>query len=131
MQAQVKWSAQRSIKDIESGYGGNPRFAQDFRAVFSTLDPASLITADEFAALLCISRASFNFRLHVGKIPDPVIREHRCVRWRVADVRSVMEAMTPVPANPEKGTGSHARPVIDKEATNGPRRGRRRHVEDQ
>ena len=131
MQAQSKWSAQRSIQDFETGHPGDGTLLQDFRAVFSTLDPASLITADEFAALLCISRASFNFRLHVGKIPDPVIREHRCVRWLVADVRSSMEGMTAVPVNPERLTGSRARRLVDVEATNGPRRGRRRHVVDQ
>jgi predicted DNA-binding transcriptional regulator AlpA len=129
MQAQSKWSARRSIEDFETGRPRDGTPVEDFRAVFSTLDPASLITADEFAALLCISRASFNFRLHVGKIPDPVIREHRCVRWRVADVRSSMEGMTPVPVNPERLTGSRARRLIDVDATNDLRRGRRRHVD--
>ncbi|MBN3797946.1 hypothetical protein [Burkholderia sp. Ac-20392] len=131
MQAQSKWSAQRSIQDFETDRPADGTLVQDFRAVFSALDPASLITADEFAALLCISRASFNFRLHVGKIPDPVIREHRCVRWRVADVRSSMEGMTPVPVNPQRLTGSRPRRVLDVEATDGPRRGRRRQVADQ
>ncbi|MDR6383992.1 helix-turn-helix transcriptional regulator [Paraburkholderia caribensis] len=92
MQA-AKWTAEQSIKEnmIRS-----PLYEKrDFRAVFCELDPAALLTADEFAALLCINRASIDYRLHLGKIPRPVIRENRCVRWRVSDVREWLNSLKP------------------------------------
>ncbi len=95
---QAKWSAQQSINNPQPSAVNSAQKAKDFRAEFDTLGPQALINANEFAALLCVTRAAFNFRLHVGKVPDPVIREHRCVRWRVADVRAWIDGMLPVPA---------------------------------
>jgi predicted DNA-binding transcriptional regulator AlpA len=101
---------------------------RDFRVVFSQLDPAVFITGDEFAELLCMTRAAFNFRLHVGKVPDPVIRENRCVRWRVSDVRGWLEAIQQVPVNSDRVLGGRAQRIIAREAAGVPRRGRPRHV---
>jgi predicted DNA-binding transcriptional regulator AlpA len=114
---QAKWSAQQSINNPQLSAVNFAQRAHDFRAEFHNLDPLALINADEFAALLRITRAAFNFRLHVGKVPDPVIREHRCVRWRVADVRQWMAGMVPVPAV------SNRTPDADRSSS---RRGRRR-----
>jgi predicted DNA-binding transcriptional regulator AlpA len=86
-----KWSAAQSIKEHEISSPSQNQ--QDFRAVFRALDPAALITAGEFAALLCVNAASIEYRLKVGRIPRPVVRENRCVRWRVSDVREWLEAM--------------------------------------
>ncbi|MGF6877229.1 putative DNA-binding transcriptional regulator AlpA [Paraburkholderia sp. MM5477-R1] len=118
---QAKWSAQESINSHPQLSATNSILkARDFRSEFHALDPLALINADEFAALLRITRAAFNFRLHVGKVPDPVIREHRCVRWRVADVRGWMAGMLPVPAQPNSTLGAHD------SHSSGSRRGRRR-----
>jgi predicted DNA-binding transcriptional regulator AlpA len=124
-----KWSAKQSIKEQEIS---NPeQSARDFRAVFYELDPAVLITADEFSALMCITRAAFNFRLHIGKVPDPVIRANQCVRWRVSDVREWLEAMPPVPADPGRVLGVRAQRILDRESAGSPRRGRTRRVADE
>lgn len=105
----------------------NPREStRDFRAVFFELDPVVLITADEFAALLRVTRASFDFRLHIGKIPDPVIRENRCVRWRVSDVRNWLKAMQQVPPDPARVLGARAQRTIAREVAALPRRDHRR-----
>jgi predicted DNA-binding transcriptional regulator AlpA len=123
MQA-ATWSGKQSIKEHELS---NPnQSTRDFRAVFYELDPAVLITADEFAALMCVTRASFDFRLHIGKVPDPVIRENRCVRWRVSDVRKWLEAMQQVPPDPGRALGGRAQRIIAREAAGLPRRDHRR-----
>jgi len=123
MQAE-KWSAKESIR--ESDISSANQMARDFRALFWNLDPAAMITGDEFAALMCITRAAFDFRLHVGKIVDPVIRENRCVRWRVSDVRAFLESMQKVPADPARVLGGRAQRLLVREAAGLPRRGRRR-----
>jgi predicted DNA-binding transcriptional regulator AlpA len=120
------WSAKQSIKEHE--ISSPDQKARDFRAVFYELDPAVLITADEFAALMCITRTAFDFRLHIGKVPDPVIRENRCVRWRVSDVRAFLENMQQVPADPARVLGGRAQRILAREAAGVPRRGRPRHV---
>jgi hypothetical protein len=105
MQAE-KWSAKESIR--ESDISSANQMARDFRGLFWDLDPAAMITGDEFAALMCVTRAAFDFRLHVGKIIDPVIRENRCVRWRVSDVRAFLENLQQVPADPARTLGARA-----------------------
>jgi predicted DNA-binding transcriptional regulator AlpA len=85
-----KWSAQQSIAECDQ-VGKT-----SFRAEFKELDAAALITGDEFAELLCVSRKSIDDRLRRGKIPRPVVRENRCVRWRVSDVRAWLEDMQQV-----------------------------------
>jgi hypothetical protein len=120
---QSKWSAEQSIQDYEISTAKKER---DFRAVFCELDPSALITADEYAALLCISRASFDFRLSMGKVCDPVIRERRCSRWRVSDVRESLEAMPQVPADPGRVLGGRAQRTLAREAAGLPRRDHRR-----
>lgn len=125
MQA-AKWLAKESIK--EGDINSSPQAQRDFRALFWELDPAAMVTGDEFAALMCITRAAFDFRLHVGKIVDPVIRENRCVRWRVSDVRVFLESMQKVPADPARVLGGRAQRILAREAAGVPRRGRPRHV---
>ncbi|WP_211622753.1 helix-turn-helix transcriptional regulator [Paraburkholderia domus] len=88
---EAKWSAQRSIGQHEAQCS-----ERDFRAVFGKLDASTLITADELAAILCVSRQSIDFRLRAGKIPRPVVREKRCVRWRAGDVREWLDGMQQV-----------------------------------
>jgi len=128
MQAE-KWSAKESIRECDiSTTNQNVR---DFRVLFWDLDPAAMITGDEFAALMCITRAAFDFRLHVGKIVDPVVRENRCVRWRVSDVRGFLENMQQVPADPARVLGGRAQRILAREAAGLPRRGRPRHVDSQ
>lgn len=124
MQAQAKWSAKESIK--ESDISSTNQVHRDFRSLFWELDPASMITGDEFASLMCITRAAFDFRLHVGKIIDPVIRENRCVRWRVGDVRAFLENMQPVPADRARLLSARAQHVLAGDAAGLPRRGRPR-----
>ena len=128
MQA-AKWSAEQSIKEHE--ISSPDQMARDFRAVFCELDPAVLITADEFAALMCITRAAFDFRLHIGKVPNPVIRENRCVRWRVSDVREWLEAMQQVPAILGRVLGGRAQRILARESAGLPRRVRPRRVADE
>jgi hypothetical protein len=125
MQA-AKWSAEESIH--ESGNSGAQQAHKDFRTLFWELDPAAMITGDEFAALMCITRAAFDFRLHVGKIIDPVIRENRCVRWRVSDVRAFLENLQQVPADPARTLGARAQRILARDAAGLPRRGRPRHA---
>jgi hypothetical protein len=115
---QSKWSAKQSIQNYEISTTKKER---DFRAVFCELDPSALITADEYAALLCITRASFDFRLSVGKVCDPVIRERRCSRWRVSDVRESLEAMPQVPADIGRALSQRAQRVVERESTCAPR----------
>lgn len=123
MQA-AKWLAKESIKEGDNN--SSTQEQRDFRALFWDLDPAAMITGDEFAALMCITRAAFDFRLHVGKIVDPVIRESRCVRWRVSDVRAFLESMQKVPVDPARVLGGRAQRVLVREAAGLPRRGRPR-----
>jgi hypothetical protein len=125
MQAE-KWSAKESIK--ESDISTTNQMVRDFRALFWELDPAAMITGDEFASLMCITRAAFDFRLHVGKIVDPVVRENRCVRWRVRDVRAFLENIQQVPTDPARVLGGRAQRILAREAAGVPRRGRPRRV---
>ena len=122
------WTAKQSIMEHE--ISSPDQKGRDFRAVFYELDPAVLITANEFAALMCITRAAFDFRLHIGKVPDPVIRENRCVRWRVCDVREWFEALKQVPGDPDRLLGGRAQRILAREAAGLPRRGRPRPAAD-
>jgi hypothetical protein len=128
MQA-TKWLAKESIK--EGDINSSTQVQRDFRSLFWELDPAAMITGDEFAALMCITRAAFDFRLHVGKIVDPVIRENRCVRWRVSDVRAFLENMLKVPADDGRMLGGRAQRILAREAAGLPRRGRPRSAAEQ
>jgi predicted DNA-binding transcriptional regulator AlpA len=74
----------------------------DFRVQFYELGPGILITGAQFAELLCITHAAFNAQYHAGKIPNPVIRQPRFVRWRVSDVRAWLESLEPVPARRDR-----------------------------
>lgn len=75
------------------------RTESDFRVLFYKLGPGVLITGAQFAELLCITHSAFNALYHAGKVPDPVIRQSRFVRWRAGDVRVWLEALEPVPAD--------------------------------
>lgn len=118
---EAKRSAIKGI--VNESEHGKPR---DFRAIFWTLDPAAMITGDEFAELMCITRSAFDFRLQMGKIIDPVIRENRCIRFRVGDVRSFLENLQQIPADPDRAPSKRAQRILAREAAGLPRRGRPR-----
>ncbi|HDR9496358.1 helix-turn-helix transcriptional regulator [Burkholderia stabilis] len=66
---------------------------RDFRVKFNVMAESALITPAEFAALMGLSRSSFYQRRYKGDLPDPVIAENRCLRWRVRDVRAWLGAL--------------------------------------
>ncbi|WP_407510318.1 helix-turn-helix transcriptional regulator [Ralstonia sp. GP101] len=95
-----------------------PNIAEtDFRSAFAHFDPTALITPAEFADLLGISPNALYHRSGLGELPQPAIRKHRCVRWRVSDVREWLKRLSP--KEDSSAEGQHPR---------GPRRGRRRHA---
>ena len=93
-----------------------PNIAEtDFRSAFARFDPAALITPAELANLLGISSNALYHRNGLGELPQPAIRKHRCVRWRVADVREWLKRLSPEEV-----------PPTDEQRSCSPRRGRRR-----
>jgi len=67
----------------------------DFRESFSRYDPLVLIGPAEFAALIGITVGAFRQRDMLGEFPQAVMRQNRCVRWRVSDVREWLHGLTP------------------------------------
>ncbi|MGM3274262.1 MULTISPECIES: helix-turn-helix transcriptional regulator [unclassified Ralstonia] len=104
----------RDVKQMQM----KPNIAEtDFRSAFAHFDPTALITPAEFADLLGISPNALYHRSGLGELPQPAIRKHRCVRWRVSDVREWLKRLSP--KEDSSAEGQHPR---------GPRRGRRRHA---
>lgn len=96
-----------------------PNIAEtDFRSAFARFDSAALITPVEFAVLLGITPNALYHKSGLGELPQPAIRKHRCVRWRVSDVREWLKKLSPDNASPTERQHLHA-----------PRRGRPRQVE--
>ena len=99
---------------------------REFRVQLYELGPGILITAAQFAELLCITHSAFNARYHAGKVPDPVIREPRFVRWRVSDVRVWLESLEQVSADHNRVLLGRAQRILARDIAGLPRRGRPR-----
>lgn len=61
--------------------------------------PGQLVISDEtwidvaaILALTCMSSSWIYDAVKAGKFPHPVIRGHRCTRWRLGDVRAYMRS---------------------------------------
>lgn len=80
---------------MNKGVGMSAKNGQmrDFRVRFNVMAESALITPAEFAELLGMTRNSFYQRRYKGNLPDPVIAENRCLRWRVGDVRAWLAAL--------------------------------------
>lgn len=57
-----------------------------------------LLTAEEAARLLAISRSVFYSRVRDGKLPGPIPLGGNVARWRRADLESYVAGLTPVAA---------------------------------
>jgi predicted DNA-binding transcriptional regulator AlpA len=73
--------------------GEENHVTEDFRVTFARLDPSALISPKEFACLLGIKQGAFYERNSKGKLPQPAMTEHRCVRWRAGDVREWLNSL--------------------------------------
>lgn len=65
---------------------------EDFAQLPPALAEVALISAETAAAVGSMSESWWLDEVRVGRAPQPVIREHRCTRWRLADVRDYWAA---------------------------------------
>ncbi len=60
----------------------------------SLVGEVELMTADDFAAVMKVSRRTLYRKLSKGEVPKPVRIGKGTVRWRVRDVRSFLEKLS-------------------------------------
>ena len=65
---------------------------QDFRVLFSQMDPLAVINRQEFAALLCRTPQAIGLLAHRGRLPRTAFPGERKACWFVKDVRDWLEA---------------------------------------
>lgn len=87
---------------------------ESFREVFGKLDDQTLITASEFAELLCVTRAAVMKMLMRGQLPDPLIRKNKVTRWSVLQARNFLSGLVTNPVLiPHSGRRCTGRPRVD------------------
>lgn len=57
------------------------------------LPPESLVSPADVCRIAGIGRTTLFYLVREEKIPQPIIRQHRCVRWRLGDVRDWLDAV--------------------------------------
>lgn len=65
----------------------------DFRVVFKGLDDATLISIDEYAALMGLTPGAMAQKRHHGELAAPAIQGGKVLRWRAGDVRAWLLAL--------------------------------------
>jgi hypothetical protein len=73
------------------------------------LADVALIDAVTAAGVGGMSASWWLDEVRAGRAPKPVIREHRCTRWRLADVRGFWEARAAAGSDPVEANAVVAR----------------------
>lgn len=75
----------------ECANGARPRVARRQKAepapIPAGLEEVALITGPAFAAVIGVCISELHDRVRRGVAPQPVIRSHRCTRWRLIDAK--------------------------------------------
>ncbi len=66
------------------------------------LADVALIDGPRIAAAACMGLSAFYDEVRAGKAPPPVIRQPRCTRWRLADVREWLRQRAEAGSTPEQ-----------------------------
>jgi predicted DNA-binding transcriptional regulator AlpA len=75
-----------SIKECESRSRSSHRFSPS-----DELIDVALIDGKRIVAVACMGLTQWHELVRNGKAPQPVIRQRRFTRWRVADIRAWLE----------------------------------------
>jgi prophage regulatory protein len=81
----------------------NRRKSARLQALPGDLADHALVAIDAICDAADMSKSWVREEVRAGRFQEPVIREPRCTRWRLADVRTWLIARAKAAADPQRG----------------------------